>query len=495
MEVRVVDSKVESVESELVAVGVTSPLKEVPQFLKKIDEKLGGAIAHVVKSRGFEGEFGQMRSIGTLGKIPAQNILLVGLGKESDLTKETLRKAAGFSARVIRDSLGITEFATALHDVDVPKTTLSERAQVVAEGTVLGSYQYIKYKTIDADKIKRIKSVALLGKGFDAQVKKGVTIAESANFVRDLQNEPASNLHPKEMAEHAQSLQKLGVKVTVYDKKQIEKMGLNALLAVNRGSMHEPRLVVMEYDGKAKKKIALIGKGITFDSGGLQIKPDEAMVTMKDDMSGAAVVMGAVRAAALLKLPVHVVGVFASTENMPGMDAYKPGDVIRTYSGKTIEIAHTDAEGRVILCDALAWTEKNIKPDVMVDLATLTGACVVALGSVCAGVMGKDQQLIGKLIDSGNATGERLWQLPFFKEYHDQVKSEIADFRNLGIIRKEAGAITAGAFLAQFIEKTPWAHIDIAGPAWSEFEQEYVRKGGTGFGVRLLVDFLESWSK
>lgn len=481
------------VECSVLVVGVCAPLKGIPAELAKADEKLGGAIGQIIKDRSFEGEFGQLCSFASLGKLPQKNILLVGLGKESEVTLDVLRKAAGISARAVRDSLGAKDFATVLHEVEVPKSTGKERAAAVAEGTILGAYQFTKYKTVDVQKLKKLERVLIIGEGLDDAVKRAVAVAECTVFVRDLQNEPASNLHPKELAEHARDLEKNGVKVAVYDKKAIEKLGLHALLAVNRGSVHEPRFVVMEYAGGGKKKIALVGKGITFDSGGLQIKPGDSMVTMKCDMSGAGVVIGTVRAAAELKLPVHLFGVFAATENMPGMDAYKPGDVVNTYSGKTIEIAHTDAEGRVILSDALAWTEKNVKPDVMVDLATLTGACVVALGSVCAGVMGKDEAVIRQLVGAGVKTGERVWQLPFYKEYHDQIKSEIADVRNLGNIQKEGGAITAGAFLSQFVEKTPWAHIDIAGPAWSEQDLEYVRKGGTGFGVRLLVQFLEEF--
>ncbi len=493
MEVRVVDAKLDSFKTELIVVGLFSPAEKIIPELKHIDEKLNGAIAHAIKGKEFEGEYQQFRLVSTLGKIPAKNILLLGLGKKSDANLELLRRVAGLSARIVRDFCGITEYSTVLHTIDVPKTTKDERAQAVAEGSVLGAYQYIKYRTVDKKKIKVLSQVTLVGDGVQASVKKGSILAECENLVRDLANEPASNLRPVQLANVAKELTKLGVKVTVYDKKGIEKLGLTALLAVNRGSVNEPRFVVMEYNGGGKKKIALVGKGITFDSGGLDLKDADGMLTMKHDMCGAAVVIATMRAAALLKSKAHVFGVFAATENMPGQDAYKPGDVISTYSGKTIEIANTDAEGRVILSDALAYTERNIKPDAIIDLATLTGACVVALGNVCAGVMGKDKKLISRLIESGLATGERVWELPFFQEYHEQVKSEIADVRNLGIMKREAGAITAGAFLAAFVEKAPWAHIDIAGTSWSEQDLEYVRKGGTGFGVRLLIHALENW--
>lgn len=489
MRVNVVDAELDSFATELIVVGVPSPAV-VPQTLKKVDDKLHGAIAHAIKNKMFEGEFQQMRLISTLDKIPAKNILLVGLGKKEELNLEMLRRLSGAAAKAVRDGCGMTSFSTTLHEVDIPKTTRNERAQAVAEGTVLGAYQYIKFRTVEREKIKVLKEVTFVGNDVKKDVEKGVTLAECENLVRDLANEPASNLHPVELADEAEKLKKLGVKVTVHDKKSIQKLGLTALLAVNRGSVHEPRFVIMEYNGGGKK-VAIVGKGITFDSGGLDIKTADGMLTMKHDMCGAAVVIGTMKAVALLKPKSHVFGVFAATENMPGMDAYKPGDVVPTYSGKTIEILNTDAEGRVILSDALAFTEKNLKPDAMIDLATLTGACVVALGSVCAGVMGTDKKLISQLIDSGNETGERVWELPFFREYHEQVRSEVADVRNLGIFAREAGAITAGAFLGAFVNKTPWAHLDIAGVSWSEIDQGYTRKGGTGFGVRLLMRYLE----
>src|SRR3989344_582163 len=491
MDVRVVDESLESFKSELIVVGLCKG-SAVPNFLESVDKKLDGSISRVLKTKEFEGEFGQFRLISTLGKLPSKSVLLFGLGESKDLTLDVLRRSAGVSAKIVRDLCGVSEFATVLHTVDVPKSSKDERAQVVTEGTVLASYQFIKYRTVDRDKIKVLRKVTLVGDGVANSVKKGMILAECANLVRDLANEPASSLHPKELADVAKELERLGIKVVVHDKKSIEKIGLTALLAVNRGSVHEPRLVVMEYNGGGKKKVALVCKGITFDSGGLNIKTDDGMMTMKHDMTGAAVVIAALKAASQLKLGVNLVGVFVATENMPGMDAYKQGDVVKTFSGKTIEIANTDAEGRVILADALAYTEKTFKPDLMVDLATLTGAVSVALGSPCAGVMGTDQSLIDSLLLSGKSTGEKLWQLPFFREYHEQVKSDIADVRNLGIIRKEAGAITAGAFLAAFVEKTAWAHIDIAGVSWLDYEGEYIRRGATGFGVRLLINALEN---
>jgi leucyl aminopeptidase len=493
MQVKVVDEKLDSFKTELIVVGLFSPAEKLPAELKAVDEKLNGAIAHAIKGKEFEGEWQQFRLVSTLGKIPAKNILLLGLGKKDDANLETLRKASGLSAKIARDFCGITEYATTLHTLDV-KSTEDERAQAVAEGSVLGAYQYLKYKTVDKKKIKVISQVTLVGDGVHNSVKKGTVLAECANLVRDLVNEPASNMKPVDLADEAKKLESLGVKVAVHDKKSIEKIGLTALLAVNRGSVNEPRFVIMEYNNGGKKKVAFVGKGITFDSGGLDIKPADGMVTMKEDMAGAATVIAAVKAAATLKLKVHVVGVFAATENMLGMDAYKPGDVVKAYNGKTIEIGNTDAEGRVILSDALSYTEKNIKPDVMVDLATLTGAVRIALGNVCAAVLSKDEKMVSHLIKSGTATGERLWQLPMWPEYNELVKSDIADVFNMSTIPRNAGTIVGAVFLSNFVEKTPWAHLDIAAMSWADVDTEYIRKGGTGFGVRLLVQALESWS-
>src|SRR5574342_74412 len=488
MQVKVVDEKLDSFKTELIVVGLFSPAEKLPAELKAVDEKLNGAIAHAIKGKEFEGEWQQFRLISTLDKIPAKNILLFGLGKKEDANVEILRRAAGLSAKIVRDFCGITEYATTLHNRDVGGR--EERAQAVAEGSVLGAYQYLKFKTVDKNKIKIISQVTLVGDGVHDSVKKGTVLAECTNLVRDLVNEPASNMKPVDLADEAKKLESLGVKVTVHDKKSIEKIGLTALLAVNRGSVNEPRFVIMKYSNGGKKKVAFVGKGITFDSGGLDIKPADGMVTMKEDMAGAATVIAAVRAAATLKLKVHVVGVFAATENMLGMDAYKPGDVVLAYNGKTIEIGNTDAEGRVILSDALSYTEKNVKPDVMVDLATLTGAVRIALGNVCAAVLSKDEKMVSHLIKSGTATGERLWQLPTWPEYNELVKSDIADVFNMSTIPRNAGTIVGAVFLSNFVEKTPWAHLDIAGVSWADADAEYIRKGGTGFGVRLLVHAL-----
>jgi len=478
--------------TEAVILGAFEPKPD--GVLDELSKLLGPAVEQIIKRKEFTGEFGQMKLINTLRKLPAENVLLVGLGKRDEFTLEQLRRVSGSASRALRDN-GIKSFATTLHTMTTKKATLREQAQAVAEGSILGSYQFTKYKTQNRDKLKELKSVTLLEseKAADEGAHAGKIIANAQNFVRDLVNEPAMTLTPAVLADYALDLKKLGVKVTVYDKKAIEKLGLRALLAVNNGSVQEPRFVTLEYKKGSGQPIAIVGKGITFDSGGLDLKPASNMLDMKSDMAGAAAVIGTIRAIAELGLNVNVVGVFASTENMPGCNAYKPGDVVTGYNGKTMEIGNTDAEGRVILSDAIAYTEKNFKPKYMVDLATLTGACVVALGYAASGVFSRDEALINRLKIAGDAAGERLWELPMWDDYKDNVKSDIADVYNIpGNKGYEAGAIAGAWFLQHFVEKTPWAHIDMAGPAWSIDRKYYWDRGGTGWGVRLLVEFIKN---
>jgi leucyl aminopeptidase len=462
-------------------------------ILSELNKLLDKAVDHIIKKKEFTGEFGQLKLVNTLKKLPCEHVLLAGLGKRDEFTLEHLRRISGSAARALRDN-GIKAAATTLHTAATKKATLREQAQAVVEGTILGVYQFTKYKTQNRDKIKELKVLTLLEteKATEEGARAGKIIADAQCWVRDLVNEPAMTLTPAKLADAALELKKLGVKVTVYDKKAIEKLGLNALLAVNRGSAQEPRFVTLEYKKGSGAPIAIVGKGITFDSGGLDIKPASYMGDMKSDMAGAATVIGTIKAIAELGLNANIVGVFASTENMPGCNAYKPGDVVAAYNGRTMEIGNTDAEGRVILSDALAYTEKNFKPKYIVDLATLTGACVVALGYAAAGVMSKDAALVNKLKLAGETSGERLWELPMYDDYKENVKSDIADVYNIpGGKGYEAGAIAGAWFLQHFVDKTPWAHIDIAGPAWSIEKKHYWDKGGTGFGLRMLVEFLK----
>jgi leucyl aminopeptidase len=478
--------------TEAVILGAFEPRPD--GLLEDLNKLLDKAIEPIVRKKEFTGEFGQMRLINTLRRLPCENILLVGLGKRDEFTLEQLRRVSGSATRSLRDH-GIKQFATTLHNMPAKKATLREQAQAVAEGTILGAYQFVKYKTLQREKIKDVKGLTLLeaDKAAEEGSASGKAIAEAQCWVRDIANEPGSSMTPTRLAEQALELRKLGVKVAVHDKKGIEKLGLHALLAVNRGSAEEPRFIILDYRKGSGQPVALVGKGITFDSGGLDIKPAPMMEGMHSDKAGAAAILGAFKAIAALGLSVNVVGIIPSTENMPGGAAYKPGDIVSGYNGRTMEIGNTDAEGRIILSDALAYAEKQFKPRCILDLATLTGACMIALGYAAAGVMSKDAALVNRLRLAGESSGERLWELPMWEDYKEIVKSEVADVRNIpGGKGYEAGAIAGAWFLQHFVEKTPWAHLDIAGPAWSIERKHYWDKGGTGFGVRLLVEFLKN---
>jgi leucyl aminopeptidase len=362
------------------------------------------------------------------------------------------------------------------------------------EGIYLGNYTFDKY-------IKQKKSVRELEVYFhsdnerklNAAIEKSLKVIEGVNFAKDLQNEPSNILTPVSLASRISiTLKSAAIKVKIFDEKEIKKRKMGGVIAVGKGSINPPRFIVLEYKGelttKSTKKIALIGKGVTFDSGGISIKPSAHMDEMKADMSGAAVVAGVILAAAKTKLPVHILGVIPAVENMPSAKSFKPGDIVITSSGKSIEIEDTDAEGRVILSDALEFASKA-KPDVIIDLATLTGACVVALGEFIAGLFTKNEKLADELYKTGLKTYDRLWRLPLWDDYNYLIKSNIADVKNLGI--RWGSAVTAAKFLEKFVDKNiPWAHLDIAGPAMANDFNNYTKKYMTGFGVRLLFEYL-----
>lgn len=421
-------------------------------------------------------------------------VAVAGLGKKDDLTPALLREAAGEAAARLRD-MGAKSIA-----VEPPKELDAQAVgQAVTEGVLLASYQFTKYKTQKLDDIKRLESLTVVSDRTGVGVKKGVdtgrVIAESVNVARDLQNTPSQDLTPELLANEAARMAKQDrLKCRILDRKQLEKQGYHAILAVGRGSVNEPRLVTVEYAPKnAKRTIAVVGKGITFDTGGISLKPGQKMSDMKFDMSGAAAVLGVLRNAARLKLPVRVIGVLGLAENMPSGTAYKPGDIVKTKSGKTIEVDNTDAEGRIVLADAL-YHATTFKPDMMLNFATLTGAVIVALGDVAAGLMGNDEDAVAKVRDAAERSGERVWQLPLWDIYERDIESQVADVRNMGLPRM-AGTIAAGMFLKQFVQDVPWAHLDIAGVSWTDARDNYFTRkgtGGTGFGVRLVTELLRS---
>ena len=455
----------------------------------RIPDQLVNRVEDVMGRSRFEGRADE--SITLLGDDP-RKITLIGLGKPESLSFRGIRGALAAAAKIAQKQRD-RRIAVAVA-ANVPGMEDDESTRVIATSLAHADYKYDQYITVKKDE-KPSPVEAVLVASLDARRLKEIqaeaaAVAEGMRTVRDLGNAPSNIVTPTRLAERAQQVAKeTGVKCTVYGRRDIERMKMGGLLAVNRGSIEEPRFVVMEYaPRRAKKHVALVGKGITFDSGGISIKPAEKMEEMKFDMCGAAAVIGTIEAAAKLELPVKITGCIPSTDNLPSGSAYKPGEIITMMNGKTVEIVNTDAEGRMILGDALHYASK-LEPDHMIDYATLTGACVVALASEAAGLWANDDELAQKLIESGERVGERLWRMPLWDEYKDLIRSEWADMKNSG--GRWGGAITAAVFLKEFVDCPSWAHLDIAGTAYGDHDP----KGATGAGVRVTVDFLESLSR
>ena len=459
-----------------------------------IDIALDGLISKfIIAKEGFDGKFGKMYLLPTYGKIAAEKVLLVGLGKNKDFTPNRLRELSAKIIKKCRKMGNAKKVISVLHGAGIGGYDPEISARMIAEGTLIGSYSFDKYKTEKSskkvDEFVIVDMVEENCKKAKAGVKKGKIIGSALNFARDLSNEQPAYATPSKLAEIAQSFKDLEVKV--YDKDEIEKMGMGAFLGVAKGSSQPPKFIHMHYKGSNQKliqrKIAIIGKGICFDSGGLDIKPPSSMLNMKDDMSGAAAVLGVMSVLKDLKPNCEVHGIIAACENMPGCSAYKPGDVLTAKNGKTIEVDNTDAEGRLTLADALCYA-CELDVDEVIDIATLTGACVVALGSAASGIMGNHQPTIDKLIKCANSGGEKMWQLPMFDEYKESLQSDVADMRNTG--SRMGGAQIAGIFLQNFVKKVHWAHIDVAGTAFLDKPQNEFPKGATGAGVRTLINYL-----
>ncbi len=456
------------------------------------DEALGGMIARLIKRGDFKARPGAVHLLYPSGTILPERLLLAGLGKRPDFTLNRLRQAAGKAAPALR-AVGAGDITFAVEGLNQDH---EENGRAIAEGSLLGLYRFLKYKTgSDNGARQEVRAITLLAETASAAksllkgAKRGETIAAAGTMSRDMVNSPAADMTPAIIAAKAREIaRQFGLKISVLERRQMERLGMGGLLAVASGSVQPPKFIILEYRRGGKKPfIALVGKTITFDSGGISIKPAEGMERMKDDMSGGAAVLGALRAAASLKLPLKIVGLLPATENMPGGRAYKPGDVLRTLSGQTIEIISTDAEGRIILSDALSYACRY-KPAVIVDIATLTGACTIALGQEAIAMLGTDGKFKRMIQEAGARTGERVWELPLWEEYYEQIKSDIADMKNTG--GRAAGVITAAALLSKFVQKYPWVHLDIASTAWTDKERPYTPKGATGVGVRLLTEFL-----
>ena len=462
-----------------------------------LDQQSGGQIREVIRMGDFTGRVNQTALIYTQGDLPAKRILVVGMGKRLGFSTDRLRETFARAAQRIR-SLNITEFSASLSIAQIDLTP-EQMAEAAVEGVILGLYRFLPFKTVDREQEADVETFTILEqddaayKVIRSAAKTAEIIASAANFARDMVSTPANEMTPSDLANEARmSAKGKNIVCTVLGDAQMRELGMNAILGVAQGSDQPPQFIIMEYRGgkKSSPVVALVGKGITFDSGGISIKPAEKMDKMKTDMAGGAAVIAAVRAAAELGLPVNLVGIIPATENLPDGKAYKPGDILKSLSGQTIEVITTDAEGRLILADALTYAGRY-KPAAIIDLATLTGACVIALGENTIGMMGTDDELKREIREAADYTGERLWELPLWEEYSDMIKGDAADYKNAS--GRDGGAITAGAFLSKFTGDYPWVHLDIAGPAWISKDKPYTPKGASGVGVRLLIQFLRNW--
>ncbi|MCU0490728.1 MAG: leucyl aminopeptidase [Chloroflexaceae bacterium] len=460
------------------------------------EETLPTELASLVEAGDFKAKPKQTQLLYPRESLPARRLLLVGLGKRGSASADTVRQAAALAALKARE-LQLESYTTSLPASDMPTALV---AQALAEGTLLGLYRFLEYKSnLSPEQTHEVARLELLVEGDTAAVQAGVNVGQAVaagvKLARDLANAPGNAVTPARLGEVAEELgQRFGFATTVLGKAALQEGGFGGILAVGQGSANEPRFIVIEHGSTSPDSptICLVGKGITFDTGGISIKPAENMDAMKMDMGGAAAVLGAMHIVGELKLPLHVVGIVCAAENMPSSTAYKPGDIIRTLSGKTIEVLNTDAEGRIVLADGLHYAQRY-EPQAIIDLATLTGAVMVALGPHAIGMMGTSQELANRLTQAGEASAERVWQLPLWDEYRDMMKSEIADLKNTG--GRYGGAITAGGFLAAFVGDYPWIHLDIAGTAWVESAtRPYYSKGATGIGVRLLAQLLQDYA-
>lgn len=479
-----------AVETPLLAVAVPQG-PALPAALGEVDDAAGGALSRAYAAADFAGK--RDETLLTYGRGSALRVLLVGVGKGEDATRATLRRAAAVTAKRAR-TLGAGRCAFAVLPEARGKTTPYDLGQVTAEGAAQGAWAFTELKRPPEDQKAELAAVTLVvtnAERPEAEAGRvvGEAIAEGHRLARHLQMQPGNVCTPSYLAARAKEIaERHGYALTVLDRAQLRAEGMGALLAVAQGTQEEPRFLVLEYRGAgAAAPVALVGKGVTFDAGGISIKPAASMEDMKYDMSGAAAVLGTMEAIGRLRPRVNVVAVVPATENLPSGTAVKPGDVVKSHLGKTIEIVNTDAEGRLILCDALSYV-RRFKPAVILDAATLTGAVVVALGAHAIGVMGNDDGLLEEVRTAGERAGERCWPLPLWEEYRDLLKSEIADMKNSG--GRGAGTIAGGWFLKEYIEGTPWAHLDIAGTAYTDVEGPHQVKGPTAVGVRLFTEFL-----
>ena len=475
-------------ENSLLFLGIFQD-KKLNSHQRALDDRLGNRLSAAISLDGFSGE--EDEQIHIFGNEVNKRVVLIGLGEQKNYTSDQARSVGS----------NITRYSTSVKNskfsVDGESFGLKKNlfAQAFAEGLVLGSYEFNDYKTKREDSVQA-SSITMYGSIDSKSLDKGAVVGKSVGFARDLGNHPANILTPTYLAKAAQNISENSTKMScqIFDGKEFKKMGMGAFHGVAMGATEPAKMIIVEYNGgrKTQKPIALVGKGLTFDSGGISLKPPPKMDEMKFDMCGSATVMGVLQAVAELKPKINIVFAIGSTENMPGSNAQRPGDIVTAYNGKTIEVLNTDAEGRLVLADVLSYVNKNYEPEAIVDFATLTGAVLVALGNRASGVMGNNDKLMKEVKKASETSGEKVWELPLWKEYRNSIKGKYADIRNIGEARM-AGTISAGIFLKEFVDDTPWVHVDIAGTAWGPKEPSYHPKvGATGVAVRMMYQFLEN---
>jgi len=460
--------------------------------LEKFDAKTSSVIEQSVKD--MEGKLGKLSIIPFSGKNSIQRILLAGLGKKENMTKDTIRTVSGKIAQKARE-LKIKEFSI-IAPPSFVEDTISSVSQIV-EGSKMGLYKFDNFKSEKSESSLDLTIIVSKSNKISKAIKNAEIIANSTIFTKSIANLPPNECTPTTLANVAKTISKNNMlKCKIMSEPELKKRGFGGISAVGQGSKNKAKLIVLEYNNGSRneKPIVIVGKAVTFDTGGISLKLGDKMDEMKFDKCGGCTVLGIMKGVSELKLPINVIGIIPSVENMPGGESYRPGDIIKLYSGKTAEILNTDAEGRLILSDALSYGEKVYSPRAIIDFATLTGACIIALGTNVAGMVSNNEKITEKIYDASSRTTEEVWRLPLNQDYMDMIKSDVADMKNVGIGRA-AGTITAAAFLRNAIKDTPWVHLDIAGVAWTQTstkEKSYNPKGATGFGVRLILDYLQN---
>ncbi len=507
MHIKIVRKDFLSVPCELLVVYLFQGVTKLHGAPSAVDKVLGDAISKLIKQDAFEGTLGQVLVFPTFGMIKAKRVAVIGLGDKRRFNADAIRRVGGCIVKLASQHK-VSSVVTILYGDEVGRIDHRTSVQALTEGVILSAYRFHSYhgtlrkKETPPTELKLFticETSARAMKIAEDGIMRGRALATATCFARDLVNTPSADMMPTQLVEEAKKLTGRGITVKVMDRKEMKLRGMHATLAVARGSdcppfgvhlVYKPRGVVSRRaQGGIKKKVVIVGKAVTFDSGGLNIKHGDSMSTMKIDMAGAATVLGLFKALAEIPLNIEVHGIFLAVENMPSGSAYRPGDVVKAMDGTTIEILNTDAEGRVTLVDAIAYA-KTLKPDIIIDLATLTGACIVALGDDIAGLLTNDHKLGQRLLDAAKDAGEPLWELPLYEPYMELIKSKIADIKNVG--SRSSGVITAALFLKPFVGDTPWAHIDIAGPSYVEHEtRPDLPYGASGYGVRLLARFLQ----